>query len=176
MMPWPTLCSLMFPPSGQFSNAVNRCGTAPSRSDQARPLRWCLSRETRPPSCPASLAGIVPKIPLVGSRYVSTMDAIRRLPAQSVTICQDIPENGLPADIDWAWYLEQPAQDQAVPGYRHRSQQRLLGHGPAVESFEPACSLSPKEPRSSPRERRQASHTALELAQLSHCRVLQDRP
>jgi hypothetical protein len=54
-----------------------------------------------------------------------------------VTICQDIPEGpegGLPADLDWSWYLGQARRKiQKVPGYAHRSRRRLLDHAPALE-------------------------------------------
>jgi hypothetical protein len=53
---------------------------------------------------------------------------------QSVTICQDLPESGPPADLDWRWYLASARRTiQKVPGYRHRSRRRLLGHNPALE-------------------------------------------
>jgi hypothetical protein len=53
---------------------------------------------------------------------------------QSVTICQDLPESGLPDDLDWRWYLASARRRiQKVPGYRHRSRRRLLGHNPALE-------------------------------------------
>jgi P4 family phage/plasmid primase-like protien len=48
--------------------------------------------------------------------------------ARGVTLCHDLPEVGLPDDLDWAWYLGQARRKiQRVPGYRHRSARRLQG-------------------------------------------------
>jgi hypothetical protein len=54
--------------------------------------------------------------------------------AREVTICQDLPTGGLPDDLDLTWYLDQARRKiQTVPGYRHRSERRLLDHAPALE-------------------------------------------
>jgi hypothetical protein len=71
--------------------------------------------------------------------------------AQSVTICQDIPENGLPSDIDWAWYRGQARRKiQSVPGYYHRSARRLLDHAPAIEVVRAGLLPVPKQGKAQP--------------------------
>jgi P4 family phage/plasmid primase-like protien len=48
--------------------------------------------------------------------------------ARGVTLCQDLPAEGRPDDLDWAWYLGQARRKiQRLPGYRHRAASRLQG-------------------------------------------------
>jgi hypothetical protein len=71
--------------------------------------------------------------------------------AQSVTICQDIPEDGLPADLDWSWYLGKARRTiQGVPGYRHRSPRRLQDHAPAIEVHRAGLIPVPKRCKEQP--------------------------
>jgi hypothetical protein len=71
--------------------------------------------------------------------------------AQSVAILQDLPEHGLPDDLDWNWYLREARRViQRVPGYRHRSKQRLLNHGPALEVVGSGLLPVPKHGKAQP--------------------------
>jgi hypothetical protein len=71
--------------------------------------------------------------------------------AQSVTIRQDLPESGLPADLDWSWYLREARRIvQKVPGYRHRSRRRLLDHGPALDVASAGLLPVPKHGKAQP--------------------------
>jgi hypothetical protein len=71
--------------------------------------------------------------------------------AQAVTVCQDIPEDGLPEDLDWVWYLREARRTiQKVPGYRHRSRRRLLGHEPALEVVRAGLLPVPKSGKEQP--------------------------
>jgi hypothetical protein len=70
--------------------------------------------------------------------------------AQAVAICQDIPAD-FPDDIDWAWYLGQARRKiQRVPGYRHRSRRRLLGHTAAGEVLAAGLLPVPKKGKVQP--------------------------
>ena len=84
----------------------------------------------------------IPKV----SRWYRAKDSARRIEmrfdanryttppgTQGVAICQVLPAGGLPDDLDWAWYLVQARRKiQRVPGYRHRSKNRLAGNQPAT--------------------------------------------
>ena len=129
------------------------------------PVRYCsvTKRSSKASSMVLVEGDTTTELPRV-TRWYRAKDSSRRIEirfddgrhttpsgAQSVTICQDIPENGLPADIDWAWYLGQARRKiQAVPGYRHRSQQRLLGHAPAVEILRAGLLPVPKRAKEQP--------------------------
>jgi hypothetical protein len=71
--------------------------------------------------------------------------------AQAVAICQDLPADGIPDNIDWAWYLGQARRKiQKVPGYRHRSKNRLQGHAAAVEVLSAGLLPVPKKGKAQP--------------------------
>jgi putative DNA primase/helicase len=71
--------------------------------------------------------------------------------ARGVAICQDLPSTGLPADLDWAWYLGQARRKiQQVPGYRHRSKRLLAGSVPALEILQAGLLPVPKHGKRQP--------------------------
>jgi hypothetical protein len=72
--------------------------------------------------------------------------------ARSVTICQDIPDTGLPADLDMTWYITQARKTiQKVPGYHHLSRLRLRGYPAAVRLYEAGLSPVPKRGKKQPK-------------------------
>jgi AAA domain/DNA polymerase family B len=65
--------------------------------------------------------------------------------AHAVTICQDLPARGIPADIDWTWYLGQARRKvQNVPGYHHLAKRHLKGNPIATQILEAGLFPVPK--------------------------------
>lgn len=71
--------------------------------------------------------------------------------AVGVNLALDLPDAGVPDDLDLAWYMGQARKAvQAMPGYRHRSPKRLQAHPPALEAFGRGLVPLPKRGKAQP--------------------------